>query len=119
MPFLITVVVVAGLTGSSVAVLSSIRRADAKPSWRARAQVGAWAVASISAFLFLGTSVYARVNGGVTYWDPTLMRIYRYGALTAMFGLATGLLGVGRVRASIVGLSGTMLLVWLVAASSE
>ncbi len=119
MTFLIIAVVVAGLTGSSVAVLSSSRRADAKPSWRARAQVGAWAMASISAFLFLGTSVYTRGNGGFAYWDPTLMRIYRYGTLTAMVGLVTGLLGVGRVRATIVGLSGTMLLVWFIVASGE
>jgi len=116
---LIILLVVVGLVVSTAAVLSNLKRGVANSGWRSRAQLGAWVMACSSALLFLGTVLYVKVNGGFAYYDPTLMRVYRYGAVAALAGVLSGLLGVGRVRVAVVGLSGTMLVVWGVLCSSE
>jgi hypothetical protein len=48
-----------------------------------------------------------------------LMQIYRYGTLSALLGLVVGALGMGRVRAAIMGMAGYMAIIWVVMASAE
>jgi hypothetical protein len=65
-----------------------------------------------SAMLFLGTVLYAGAKSGFAFWDPVLMQIYRYGTLSALLGLVVGALGMGRVRAAIMGMAGYMAIIW-------
>jgi hypothetical protein len=115
---LIIAVVSLGLVLEAVAIITNRKRSRPTP-WRARAQTGAWVMASISAFLFLGTTLYAQAAGGFGYYDPTLMRIYQFGLLTALVGGVAGILGVGRVRLAVVALSVLMLIVWAMLCSAE
>ncbi len=107
------------LLASSLCIAAAIRRRQTQFGWRAPAELAAWVIGSSSAILFVSTAIYAQVIGGFQYYDPDLLRIYRYGCLSALLGIALGLAGRGRVRLAVTALSGTMLILWLVLATSE
>ena len=67
----------------------------------------------------VGGGLYARKIGGFPFYDPTLLRIYQYGIVTALLALALAVLGIGRVRATGMILSGVMLLLWFAMAMAE
>jgi len=48
-----------------------------------------------------------------------LLRIYGFGTLAALVGFTLGIFGIGRIRVAVMGLTGTMVLLWLVAAAGE
>jgi uncharacterized BrkB/YihY/UPF0761 family membrane protein len=80
------------------------------------------ALASLSALLAISSMVVAKVIGGFPFYDPTLLRIYRWGALISLAALATGLCGVWRPNslrwhAPLSGLG--MLAFWVMMAEGE
>ncbi len=117
--WLVLATVALGLAATCGVVVSDLRRGNPSSSWRTRFQVGACCLAAASALLYLGTVLYSRIIGGFPFYDPTLMAIYLLGALTALVGLLIGTLGRGRARVAVMGLSGSMLTLWLATASSE
>ncbi|MGD0801219.1 MAG: hypothetical protein ABR906_07890, partial [Terracidiphilus sp.] len=46
-----------------------------------------FAFATASALLGVSTAIYAKLIGGFPFYDPTLLRIYRYGALISSLGI--------------------------------
>lgn len=81
-----------------------------------------FALATVSALLAAVTWGYAKATGGFPYYDPTLMSIYRYGALTSLAGIGVALAGVwrpGEVRWHALVCAVGTLLYWLLLASTE
>jgi hypothetical protein len=81
-----------------------------------------FALATASAMLGALTAVYAKAIGGFPYYDPTLLRIYRYGVLISLSGIVFGMAGLWRPSAlrwhAPVCAVGT-LLYWFLQASTE
>jgi hypothetical protein len=81
-----------------------------------------FALATASALLAIVTAAYAKTIGGFPYYDPTLMSIYRYGALTSLAGIGFSSSGVwkpGAVRWHALVCAVGTLLYWLLLASTE
>jgi hypothetical protein len=79
-------------------------------------------LSSASGFLALLTILYAVGIHAFAYYDPLLLRIFRWGILLSLAGLVLGLTGVAkpnalRWQASLAGFA--TLAFWFVAASSE
>jgi hypothetical protein len=87
-----------------------------------RLSLGGLTLATLSAFVALGSIVYAHLIGGFPFYDPRLLRIYRWGSLLALGGL---LLGIGgcwkrnplRWQAPLCAFG--VLVFWLVSANGE
>jgi len=81
-----------------------------------------FAFATASALLAISTEVYAKAIGGFTFYDPTLLRIYRYGALLSLSGIVFSFAGIWRTNAlrwfALICSVGT-LMYWFMMASSE
>lgn len=58
-----------------------------------------FALATASALLAVSTAVYAKAIGGFPFYDPTLLRIYRYGALISLSGIVFAVVGLWRRNA--------------------
>jgi hypothetical protein len=54
------------------------------------------ALSTASELLAISMVVYAKVKGGFGYYDPSLMRIYAWGILLSLGGLALAAIGVWR-----------------------
>jgi hypothetical protein len=89
------------------------------PLWRSYVGVVAIGLAGLSSLLWLISLVWARVIGGFPYYDPVLLRFYRWGFLTASAGLFVSFLGKGKLRWPACGLSALMTLLWFGAAMGE
>lgn len=79
-------------------------------------------LSTASALLALSTIVYAIAIHRFAYYDPVLLRIFRWGLLLSVSGLLLGLTGVAKANAlrwhaPVAGLAMTAF--WFVAASSE
>ena len=55
----------------------------AEPVWRGYSAIGATTLAGISVMLWVFSFVWARKIGGFGYYDPVLMRFYRWGSVMA------------------------------------
>src|SRR5208283_4409174 len=79
------------------------------------------ALATASESLAISMVIYARVKGGFEYYDPPLMRIYAWGMLISLVGLALSAIGVWRPSSlrwhALTCTIGT-LLYWLVQAAN-
>jgi hypothetical protein len=87
-----------------------------------RCSLAGFVLASVSAALEIGSGTYAQFINGFPFEDPTLLRIYRWGFLSAFLGLIAGLLGVGNktpLRWKAPSLSTVLLLMWLGQAMGE
>jgi hypothetical protein len=79
-------------------------------------------LSTVSAALAISTIAYAHAIHGFPFYDPVLLRIYRWGFLLSAGGIVLGLTGVSapnalRWQAPLAGFG--MLAYWMVAASSE
>jgi hypothetical protein len=54
------------------------------------------ALATASAILAVSSVLYAHAIGGFPYYDPRLLRMYRWGGLLSLSGLVFGIAGVWR-----------------------
>jgi hypothetical protein len=97
--------------------------------WVRRRQIGsAWpsltgfSLGTASALLAVGSMLYARWVGGFHFYDPTLLRIYRWGALLSVAGLIFGAVGLrwsSPLRWYAPATATGMLLFWLAMAGGE
>jgi hypothetical protein len=79
-------------------------------------------LATASGLLAVCSLVYAHVIGGFAFYDPLLLRIYRWGSWLSLAGVAFAILGVWRpnpLRWHAPACSTGMLLFWFAAAMSE
>jgi len=53
-------------------------------------------LATASGLLAISAMLYARAIGGFPFYDPSLLRIYRWGALLSLSGIVFALIGVWR-----------------------
>jgi hypothetical protein len=53
-------------------------------------------LATASGLLAISAMLYARAVGGFPFYDPLLLRIYRWGALLSLSGIVFAVIGVWR-----------------------
>jgi hypothetical protein len=79
-------------------------------------------LATSSAILAIGTLIYAHAIGGFPFYDPLLLKIYRWGALLSVSAFLFGLVGIWKPHIlrwySPFTAAGTLLF-WFIAASGE
>jgi hypothetical protein len=90
-----------------------------KPRWRSYVAFVAFGLVSASSLLWFVSIIWAHVIGGFPFYDPVLLRFYRWGFLTSMSGLLTSFIGKGKLRWPACGLSALMTFLWLAAAEGE
>ncbi len=81
-----------------------------------------FALATASGLLAISALIYAQLIGGFPYYDPRLLRIYRWGIQLSLIGVIFGLAGVWRSSAlrwhAPLSAAGALLF-WILAASGE
>jgi hypothetical protein len=80
------------------------------------------ALATASTALAIGSVLYAHAIGGFPYYDPLLLRIYRWGALLSITALLFAMGGAWRrnpIRWHSLASSVVVLLFWFAAAEGE
>ena len=93
-------------------------------------QRGVFAAVSLISFVFgtasvliaLAGVIYGRAIGGFPYYDPRLMRIYRFGIIMSLVGFGLAVVGIWRrsvLRWHAPALSFGIFLLWFVWASGE
>ena len=81
-----------------------------------------FALATGSALLGIFIAIYAKATGGFPFDDPTLLSIYRYGALISLAAIGFAFAGVwkpGAVRWHALVCSVGTLMFWFMVASTE
>jgi hypothetical protein len=89
------------------------------PAWRSYVAFVATAFVGLSALLWVISILWARAIGGFPYYDPVLLRFYRWGGLTSLAGLLTSVMGKGKLRWPSCGLSVLMTFLWFAEAMGE
>jgi hypothetical protein len=89
------------------------------PAWPSYVALAATAFVSLSVLLWDVSLLGARVIGGFPFYDPVLLRFYRWGFLTSLAGLLTSIAGKGKLRGPSCGLSVLMTSLWFTAALGE
>jgi hypothetical protein len=81
-----------------------------------------YALGTLSALLAIGLLVLSFVRGGFPYYDPLLLRFYRWGLSISVISFLIGCAGMwkkGALRWHAPGLATSMLLVWFIWAIGE
>ncbi len=89
------------------------------PAWRSYVAIVAIGLAGVSALLWVVSLIWARAIGGFPFYDPVLLRFYRWGFLTSALGLFVSFVGKGKLRWPTTGLSLLMSMLWFMAATGE
>jgi len=84
--------------------------------------VAGFSLATASALLAITSMLYAQAIGGFSFYDPRLLRIYRWGALLSFVGTVVALGGLWRPNLlrwhALVSALGTLVF-WVLAAYGE
>ncbi len=89
--------------------------------WSILSLVG-FTLATLSTVLGISSVLYAHAIGGFPFYDPLLMRIYRWGALLALGGFVCGIVGCWRrslLRWYAPACAVAILVFWFVSAMGE
>jgi hypothetical protein len=68
-------------------------RGRAPETWLSRLSLLAFGLATCSGLLALISVIYAHAIGGFPYYDPRLLRFYRWGGILADAALVLGMIG--------------------------
>ncbi len=101
---------------------SWIRTRPKSLSFGIACSVVGFTLASLSASLEIGSGLYAQFTDGFPFMDPNLLRIYRWGLLSALLGLVCGVFGADSknpLRLKAPALSTFLLLLWVAQAIGE
>jgi hypothetical protein len=71
-------------------------RGRAQETWLSRLSLLAFGLATCSGIVAMISLIYAHAIGGFPYYDPRLLRFYRWGGILADAGLVLGILGCWR-----------------------
>ena len=71
-------------------------RGKAPETWLSRLSLLAFSLATFSGLLAVTSLIYAHLIGGFPYYDPRLLRFYRWGGILADAGLLLGIIGCWR-----------------------
>jgi hypothetical protein len=71
-------------------------RGRAPETWLSRLSLLAFGLATVSGIVALISVAYAHVIGGFPYYDPRLLRFYKWGGILADTGLVLGIIGCFR-----------------------
>lgn len=71
-------------------------RRRAQETWLSRLSLLASGLATVSGLVALISVIYAHAIGGFPYYDPRLLRFYRWGGILADAGLVLGIIGCFR-----------------------
>jgi len=96
------------------------RHPDATPS--SALPLISLAISAASGLLAAGTVIHATTMGGFRFYDPTLMRIFRWGLLLSLIASALSLAGIRKpsaLRWHAIGSSLGMFLMWFIWAGME
>lgn len=91
-------------------------------TWPALLSLFGFVLATVSGLLAISMLSYAHFIGGFPYYDPVLLRIYRWGTLLSLSGFLSGFIGIwrpGPLRWHAPACAAGTLLFWLAVASSE
>ena len=91
LPILFALVVYVALP--AVLVAGWVRWARRIGTGRTWPSLAGFSLGTASAALAIGAMVYARAVGGFPFYDPALLRIYRWGLLLSLAGLVFGAVG--------------------------
>lgn len=98
-----------------------IRRKQPGTIWSVLSLLGL-AFATVSALVAAGSILYAHSIGGFPYYDPRLMRIFRWGGLLSLAALVFAIAGVWKsnpVRWHALGCAVATLFFWFASAMGE
>jgi len=71
-------------------------RGKTPETWLSGLSLLAFTLATFSALLAVTSLIYAHLIGGFPYYDPRLLRFYRWGGILADAGLLLGIVGCWR-----------------------
>jgi hypothetical protein len=84
--------------------------------------LAAFALGTASAVLAIGATLFSSETAGISGPDPSMLRLYRTGALLSLLGIVLGVVGVcrpGPLRWHAPACAMGTMIFWLVAASGE
>lgn len=103
-------------------IVGWVRWAGRRQTGDTRLSLTGFALGTASALLAIGAMLYAHSAGGFPFYDPALLKIYRFGLLLSVVGLVFGVVGLRRSSPirwyAPVAAVGTLLF-WLAAAAGE
>jgi uncharacterized BrkB/YihY/UPF0761 family membrane protein len=98
-----------------------MKRGEPRTAFSTLSLIG-FTLASISGLLAISAMLYARAAGGFSFYDPSLMKIYRWGALLSVTAMVFAIIGLWRPSSlrwhAPVCAAGTLVF-WLAAATGE
>lgn len=65
-------------------------------TWPSMLSLVGFVLATASGLLAAGSVLYAQTSGGFPFYDPSLLRIYRWGGLLSLSGTVFAFIGVWR-----------------------
>jgi hypothetical protein len=98
-----------------------VKRREPRTAFSTLSLIG-FTLASVSGLLAISATLYARAVGGFSFYDPSLMKIYRWGALLSVTAMVFAIIGLWRPSSlrwhAPVCAAGTLVF-WLAAAAGE
>ena len=91
----------------------------AEPRWKAIVAVAGLCCATVSTSLYAFLCVHAVATGGYPYQHPAEVFCIWFGALMAILGIVSAIVGAGRLRGHVAIISIANFLLWFMAAMAQ